>query len=151
MTKLILTGYTPYPDLSLQTSAPACAYIDGEVTRDDPRLPHIREKLTNQIHKSALGAEALVSLEYHDTLDLGTLDLADYHIVALEQDKESVNLREYHPAEKIALLLGEEVHGIEPEYLAQCETILEIPMSGQKESFNVSVAAGIALYALSVA
>lgn len=146
--KLILTGYTPYPDLAVQTKAPSCAYIDGEMTRDDARLPHIREKITSQIHKTALGAEQLVPFEYHETLDLGTLDLAGYRIVALEQSPTSVNLRDYNPPDKIALILGEEVHGITPDILSQCDDTLEISMHGQKESFNVSVATGIALYAL---
>lgn len=146
--KLILSGYTPYPDLSAQTDAPSCAYIDGEVYRDDPRLPHIREKITTQIHKTALGAEYLVPFEYYDTLDLGTLDIAPFRLVALEQTAGSVSLRDYHPPDHIALLLGEEVHGTDPELLAACDDIVEIPMHGQKESFNVAVATGIALYAL---
>lgn len=146
--RLILSGYTPYPDLALQKNAPSCAYIDGEMTRDDPRLPHIREKITSQIHKTALGAEALVPFEYHDALDLGTLDLAGYRVVALEQAPDSIKLSAYCVPEKVALLLGEEVHGITPEILAGCDDIIEIPMYGQKESFNVSVAAGIALYEL---
>lgn len=146
--KLILTGYTPYPDLSVQTSAPACAYIDGEITYHDPRLPHIREKLTKQIHTTALGAEQLVPFEYRETLDLGTLDLAGYRIVALEQSPRSINLHDYQVPERVALVLGEEVHGVPSDILEQCEDILEIPMQGQKESFNVSVAAGIALYEL---
>lgn len=147
--KLILSGYTPYPDLSCQSSAPACAYLDGEITRDDPRLPHIREKITSQIHKTALGAEQLVPFEYHETLDLGTLDLAGYRIVALEQAPDSITLRDYHAPDHVALILGEEVHGITSDILSQCDDCLEIPMCGQKESFNVSVATGIALYELS--
>lgn len=131
--RLILTGYTPYPALG-----------------GDRRLPHIREKMTAQIHKTALGAESLVPFEYHETLDLGTLDLAGYRIVALEQAPRSVNLRDYSPPDRVALILGEEVHGITPDILAQYDDILEIPMRGQKESFNVSVAAGIALYELSI-
>lgn len=129
--KVILSGYTPYPKV-----------------KNDPRLPHITDKLTGQISKTALGAEALVPFEYRETLDLGTPDLAEYRIVALEQAASSVSLREYKPPEKIALLLGEEVHGITPELLAQVDDIVEIPMQGQKESFNVAVATGIALYAL---
>ena len=49
---------------------------------------------------------------------------------------------------KIVLILGEEVHGIPAEIREKCEYFLEIPMQGQKESFNVSVAAGIALWGL---
>lgn len=146
--RLILSGYTPYPDLTLQTTAPSCAYLDGEVTYDDPRLPHIREKITSQIHKTALGAETLVPFMYYDTLDLGTPDLVGYRIVALEQAANSIKLGDYETPDKVALLLGEEVHGITPDILAECDDIIEIPMYGQKESFNVSVAAGIALYGL---
>lgn len=129
--RIILSGYTPYPRLA-----------------HDTRLPHISEKLTTQIHKTALGAEEIVPFEYHETLDLGTLRLAGYRIVALEQSERSITLSDYKAPEKIAFLLGEEVHGIEAELLAQCDDIIEIPMQGQKESFNVSVATGIALYAL---
>jgi tRNA G18 (ribose-2'-O)-methylase SpoU len=130
--QLILTGYTPYPTFS-----------------GDTRLPHIRDKITMQIHKTALGAEQLVPFEYHDTLDLGTLDLAPYRFVALEQAEPSVSLRDYRPSEHMVLILGEEVHGITADILSQCHDIVEIPMYGHKESFNVSVAAGIALYELS--
>jgi len=58
-------------------------------------------------------------------------------------------LRDYNAPEKLVLVLGEEVHGIPVETLNQCDDILEIPMHGKKESFNVSVAAAIALYELS--
>lgn len=129
--KIILSGYTPYPTIE-----------------HDTRLPHIRDKITAQIHKTALGAETMVPFEYRETLDLGTPDLAGYEIVALEQHAQSISLRDYHPSERIALLLGEEVHGVPVHLLDQCDTIVEIPMHGRKESFNVSVATGIALYAL---
>ena len=66
--RLILSGYTPYPDLALQKNAPSCAYIDGEKTRDDPRLPHIREKITSQIHKTALGATETVAWEHAESV-----------------------------------------------------------------------------------
>jgi len=131
--RLILSGYTPYPSL-----------------KHDNRLPHITEKLSAQIHKTALGAEAMVPFEHQDTPDLATLARAGYEIIALEQSSISVNLRNYHPPDKIVLLLGEEVHGIPNELLEQCSVTLEIPMYGAKESFNVSVATGIALYSLSV-
>lgn len=130
--KIILSGYTPYPRLE-----------------NDPRLPHEADKLTAQIHKTALGAEALVPFEYHPAPDFESLKNDGYHVVALEQAPGSANLYEYSSPDKVALLLGEEVNGIEPDLLNQCGDIIEIPMSGQKESFNVSVAAGIALYELS--
>lgn len=59
-------------------------------------------------------------------------------------------LNEYKRPDKIALLLGEEVNGITDELRQQCDDLIEIPMKGKKESFNVSVAAGIALYKLTI-
>lgn len=129
--KIILSGYSPYPALP-----------------HDTRLPHIRDKLTRDIHKTALGAEVLVPFDYILEPPCDELKRQGYSIVALEQAKKSRNLRDYKPREKIALLIGEEVHGITPDLLAKCEDILEIPMVGEKESFNVSVATGIALYEL---
>ncbi len=132
VSKIILSGYTPYPAMA-----------------NDPRLPHIRDKLTAQIRKTALGAEAMVPFEYQEQPNVAELQQAGYRIVALEQSATSVNLRSYVAPDKLLLVLGEEVHGIPPTLLAQCQDTLEIPMHGQKESFNVSVATGIALYELS--
>lgn len=131
VTKIILSGYTPYPTVS-----------------DDPRLPHISRKLTDQIHKTALGAEALVPFEHQETPDLAALKTQGYIIVGLEQDVRSIMLPDYRSPEKIALLLGEEVEGITNDLRDFCDDLIEIPMTGKKESFNVSVATGIALYAL---
>jgi len=131
VSKIILSGYTPYPSLP-----------------GDTRLPHIAYKLTAQIHKTALGAETIVPFEYQEQPDFTRLKTAGFTIVGLEQDQHSVMLPEYVPPSKIALLLGEEVEGIADDLRAQCDTLIEIPMKGQKESFNVSVATGIALYAL---
>lgn len=133
VSKLILSGYTPYPH-----------------SESDTRLPHIYEKLTAQIHKSALGAEQLVPFEYQTLPDFATLRREGFTIAGLEQDERSIKLSDFHAPEKVALLLGEEVHGIAGELRQACDVLLEIPMSGKKESFNVSVAAGIALYALSL-
>lgn len=130
--RIILSGYTPYP-----------------VTKDDRRLPHISEKLTSQIHKTALGAETMVPFLYYEALDQWLDENEGLPVFALEQDPHSINLRTATPPEKFALLLGEEVSGIEARYLSRCDGIFEIPMQGQKESFNVSVATGIALYQLS--
>ena len=131
--KIILSGYSPYP-----------------TTKNDSRLPHISSKLTNQIHKTALGAEQLVDFEYQEFPEIDLLKNAGYHIVALEQSENSVNIRDFKSTQKTALILGEEVEGISAELINKADLILEIPMYGQKESFNVSVAAGIALYQLTI-
>ncbi|HEY0965108.1 MAG TPA: TrmH family RNA methyltransferase [Candidatus Saccharimonadales bacterium] len=129
--KIVCSGYTPYPKIE-----------------SDSRLPHISEKLASQIHKTALGAEEMVPFEYYEDIDQWFAQ-NKLPIVALEQSSDSKNIDEYTPSEDFALLLGEEVHGIEEQYLAKAQTTLEIPMKGKKESFNVSVAAAIALYELS--
>lgn len=131
--KIILSGYTPYPHIE-----------------KDSRLPHIALKLTSQIHKTALGAEEIVPFEYTEEVDFSALRQQGYRVVGLEQADRSISLSDYTPPEKIALILGEEVHGIPVELLEQCQDIIEIPMVGKKESFNVSVATGIALYKLSL-
>ena len=129
--KIILSGYSPYPLIA-----------------NDPRLPHISEKLTSQIHKTALGAETLVPFEYSEEPPLAQLRDEGYRLVGLEQAERSIALHKYKSPAGVALLIGEEVHGIEQELLDTCEDVIEIPMVGQKESFNVSVATGIALYQL---
>lgn len=131
VTKLILSGYTPYPTL-----------------KNDARLPHIANKLTAQIHKTALDAETIVPFEYQAHPELSSLRSQGFTIVGLEQDERSIMLPDYKAPEKIVLLLGEEVEGITGDLRNQCDDLIEIPMKGKKESYNVSVAAGIALYAL---
>lgn len=131
--RIILSGYSPYPALP-----------------DDTRLPHIAAKLTAQIHKTALGAERLVPFQYQPSPNLQSLKDQGYTVAGLEQDDRSIILDAYAPSEKVALLLGEEVEGIEETLRDACDVLLEIPMRGQKESFNVSVAAGMALYALTL-
>lgn len=131
--KIILSGYSPYPQIA-----------------NDSRLPHIYEKITNQIHKTALDAEIIVPFEYQSILNIEALKNDGYRIVGLEQDKRSILINNYEKPKKIALLIGEEVHGIEQEFRDKCDDLIEIPMSGKKESFNVSVATGIALYALTI-
>lgn len=134
VSKMILSGYTPYPQFP-----------------DDKRLPHISTKLTSQIHKTALGAENMVPFMYQESPDLHSLRAEGFRIVGLEQDRRAEMLPSYRATDKIALLLGEEVKGLTQNLRSECDDLIEIPMSGKKESFNVSVAAGIALYQLSVA
>ncbi len=133
ISKVIFSGYTPYPTLE-----------------QDTRLPHFADKLTRQIHKTALGAETTVPFERHELPPIAELKAAGYQIVGLEQDERSVMLPDYQVPDKVALLLGNEIDGIYPEYRDQCDALIEIPMQGAKESFNVSVACGIALYHLSI-
>src|SRR5690606_37712950 len=131
--RVYLTGYTPYPSLP-----------------QDTRLPHIANKLTSQIHKTALGAETTQTWQQSDDLQIVLDELRDkdYIIAGLEQSAQSVKLDQYTSPDKIALLLGSEVTGIAVDIQKQLDEILEIPMHGQKESFNVVQAAAMALYQL---
>lgn len=128
-----LTGYTPYPMLE-----------------KDSRMPHLARQIANRINKSALGAENMIAWSHAEDIEtvVNLLRRDGYRIIALEQGPEAVKLSTFHTPERIALIVGREVDGVEPEVLAQCDHIVEIPMRGQKESFNVSVAAAIALYHL---
>lgn len=129
--RVILGGYTPHP-----------------AHANDRRLPHEADKAGRAIEKTALGAETMVKWEYHaDILPvLEKLKKQGYVVVALEQTDDAHLLHKYHPPHKIALLVGREVEGVEPEVLAACDTALEIHMFGKKESFNVTQAAAMALF-----
>ncbi len=129
--KVFLTGYTPYP-----------------LSAGDARLPHEAAKVHKQIQKTALEAEASIDWQHSDNIESVLSDLKgqDYVVVAVEQAEDSVKLPSFVPADKLALIIGREVEGIEPEVLALCDHTLEIPMFGQKESFNVVQAAAMALY-----
>jgi tRNA G18 (ribose-2'-O)-methylase SpoU len=133
VTKVFLTGYTPYPAKS-----------------GDTRLPHIATKLTSQIHKTALGAEQEQPWEQSNDIEpvLKKLRADGYVLAGLEQTPDSVMLHKYQPPAKIALLLGREVEGIDPEIIKSLDATLEIPMQGSKESFNVVQAAAMTLYSL---
>ena len=131
--EVILSGYTPRVD-------------------DERVLPHLRKKLNHQIAKTALGAEKMLKIRTCEDLvgGLEKMKADGVTVAGLEnniQDERKVDLKGFR-AKKIALILGEEVDGIPAEILAKCEVILEIPMVGRKESFNVSVAAAIAMWEL---
>lgn len=105
-------------------------------------------RIQKDIAKSALGAETWVKWEYKEELIplIKSLKKKGYEIVALEQNEKSIDYRKYKKSQKIALILGEEVYGIDKKILKNCDKIIEIPMHGKKESLNVSVAAGVALF-----
>lgn len=128
-----LTGYTPYPKQIA-----------------DKRLPHLSIKTDKQIHKTALGAENSLPWDHNENVFEVLNDLREqgYVTAALEQSKNSIALPDFQPPDKIALLLGSEVEGLNSNLLTLASVTLEIPMFGKKESFNVVQAAAIALYHL---
>ena len=125
VSRIFLSGYTPLP-------------VDrfGYARRD--------------IAKVALGAERSVPWEYHKNpyAVIAELRSQGWHIAAVEQDKHSIDYRKYKLKEPTLCILGNEVRGISPGLLKKCDSILEIPMRGKKESLNVAVAAGIILFSV---
>lgn len=124
---------------------------------DDSLLPHLREKLDKQIRKTALGAEEMVYWKYCDDIfaDIASMKKQGWKLVGLENNIDSpklISLRDSAKiselGEKIVLVLGEEVNGIPEDIREKMDIFVEIPMVGRKESFNVSVATGVALYGL---
>lgn len=103
-----------------------------------------------EISKTALGAERTVAWEHHrQTLRLlKRLKTRGVRIVALEQTRRSVPLPRFRPRFPLALVVGNEVTGVSPAVCRMADDVVAIPMYGAKESLNVAVAAGVALYAL---
>jgi 23S rRNA (guanosine2251-2'-O)-methyltransferase len=101
-----------------------------------------------EIAKVALGAEKTVSWTYgRSTISLiRSLRAEGWHVVGVEQDDRARNYREYKLHPQTLFVFGNEVKGLPPAVRASCDTLLEIPMHGTKESLNVSVAAGIILF-----
>ncbi len=103
-----------------------------------------------KVAKTALGAERSVPWEYRAQAGrlLKELKRNGWYLVALEQTRRSKDIFSFKPRFPAALIVGNEVRGVSKPLLKQCDAIVEIPMHGKKESLNVSVAAGIALYQL---
>jgi tRNA G18 (ribose-2'-O)-methylase SpoU len=103
-----------------------------------------------EITKTAIGAEEMVDWEsVQNPLDaIKKLKEEGWQIVALELTPDAVELADFSPSDKVCLVVGHELSGVTEETLAECDAVIKIPMLGKKESLNVAVAAGIALYAL---
>ena len=121
-----------------------------------PRPPH------EKISKTALGAEAYVLWEYHAqtwrVLRKLKVKNEKLKIIGLEQTKDAVDIfsakggsafgGKFNSEFPLVLIVGNEVNGLSPKILKYCDKKISIPMYGKKESLNVSVATGIALYTL---
>lgn len=126
--KIYLAGYTPVPSANKHFLTPA-------------------EKA---LRKTALGAEEHLAWEKKDDVAslIAGLKREGFMVYALEQAVGSLDYRQARVAGKAALVVGNEVDGIPERILTLCDSVVEIPMRGMKNSLNVSVAAGIALYQL---
>ena len=138
VSRVILSGYTPR-------------------VHDAKLLPHLREKLDHEIHKTALGAEDMLDIYSCDDIkcELSQLKKQGWQVVGLENNIENVSLFRLNDpklkdslSDKVVLVLGEEVKGIDYSLHDIIDLFVEIPMRGKKESFNVSVATGVAVYGL---
>lgn len=103
-----------------------------------------------EIAKTALGAEESVPWEYWmDAKECIVKLKADgVRMVALELGPKSVDYRKVEVGGPVCLVVGSEVDGVPAEILRLCDDSMQIPMRGIKESLNVSVAFGIAVYEL---
>jgi len=121
--KIYLSGYTPSP-------------IDkyGRARKD--------------IGKVALGAEKTIPWEYEEDPKkiIKSLKKEGFQVVCVEQDEKSIDYKKLKVKEKVLFVMGNEVLGVDKKILSLCDYIVEIPMKGEKESLNVSVAYGVALF-----
>ena len=110
-----------------------------------------------ELHKTALGAEQTVDYEYceHTTDAIRELHSKGYVVYAIELAHDAMNLeqaienyqQQTTPPQGVALVLGHEVFGVADEVMALCDGCIELPQYGTKHSLNVSVTAGIVMYA----
>lgn len=105
-----------------------------------------------EIHKTALGAEDSVEWKYfQDTMDaVQWLREQGYTIMAIEQCEGSTKLQHFkiEKSRKYAIVMGNEVKGVQQEVVDNCDGCIEIPQFGTKHSMNVSVTAGIVIWTI---
>ena len=104
------------------------------------------------IHKTALDAEKSVPWEYFEETEIAVQRLKEsgYRVFAVEQVENSISLPDFTPEkdQKLALVFGNEVKGVQQSVIDLCDGAIEIPQYGTKHSFNISVSAGIVLWDL---
>ena len=114
-----------------------------------PQPPH------RDINKTALGATESVEWIYYSQTSEAVQQLKSngYKVYGVEQTEQSISLENFNvsPEEKVAVVFGNEVEGVENAVLEACDGTIEIPQLGMKHSLNISVAAGIVLWKLSEA
>jgi len=121
--EIYITGYTPIPEDRF-----------GRAQKD--------------IAKTALGAEKNIPWFQYKSVNraISRLKKEKFNIIAIEQGSKSIDYKKVRPQNKNAFIVGNEVRGISKSTLEKCDAAAEIPMKGGKESLNVSVATGIALF-----
>ncbi|NOY35476.1 MAG: RNA methyltransferase [bacterium] len=123
VSKIFLTGYTP---------APTDAF----------------GRKRKEISKTALGAEE--SVEWEKVRDIGKLiaklKKEGARVAAVELAEGAISYKKFKPKFPLALVFGNEVRGLDKKILQKCDSVVEIPMRGKKESLNVAVSVGIMAY-----
>lgn len=103
-----------------------------------------------EIRKTALDSEKSVEWEYVEKTEnvVTNLQKQGFKVYAIEQVENSISLLDYSPAsnEKVAVVFGNEVKGVQQSVVNICDGSIEIPQFGTKHSFNISVSAGIVLW-----
>lgn len=113
-------------------------YLTGYTARP----PH------KEIKKTALGAEETVHWKHFSSASQAIQDLhqSGYKVFAVEQVENSVSLEKFEATDKIAVIFGNEVSGVEQSTIAICDGCIEIPQLGMKHSLNIATAAGVVLW-----
>ena len=129
-----LSGYTPLPHHKFGRIQSAFAKSYGRAQKE--------------IAKTALGAEKTMAWQHISRLNswLQRMKREGWRVVGVEQDARARDYRTFNLKQKTLFVFGNEVRGLSPAFLAQCDELVEIPMRGIKESLNVSVATGIILF-----
>ncbi len=135
VSKIVCCGITPYPR-----------------TKNDSRPEKVIINNTKMIHKTALDSENSVKYEHMNEIStaIKKYKRLGYQVIALENKLENTkNIFEFKADKNnIVLIVGSETDGINKTILTLCDSTIEIPMHGIKNSLNVSVATGIALYSI---
>lgn len=115
-------------------------YITGYTARP----PH------KEIKKTALGAEETVDWKHFPSAAdaIQYLKNYGYKVYAVEQVENSISLEKFEPTDKVAVIFGNEVTGVEQSTIALCDGTIEIPQLGMKHSLNIATAAGVVLWEL---
>ena len=119
-------------------------YLSGYTPRPFDRFGRAQKTVA----KTALGAEVSVPWKYAAS----PIQLIDrvraegWAIVGVEQDARAIHYQKFSPRGPTLFMFGNEVRGLSRNLRARCDTLIEIPMHGEKESLNVSVAMGIILF-----
>lgn len=119
-------------------------YISGYTPTPKDKFGRYRK----DISKVALGAEKTIAWEYVDSPKKVIKDLKKkkWQVICVEQSESSVDYKKVKVVSPVLFVVGNEVLGIDKETLVMCDVVAEIPMEGEKESLNVSVAFGVALF-----